>query len=102
MLTGTGRDDMALDLIPDRPGREAAFEPLLDELVPIFCPGWDNRPDEVDQCRSGIRRLIDPLTSASPEPPVSYPCWRAVRRSRHGPYTSNAPISMAAAPAVTQ
>jgi hypothetical protein len=27
-------------MIPVRPGREVAFEPLLDELLP-FCPGWE-------------------------------------------------------------
>jgi hypothetical protein len=89
-----------LEMIPDRPGREVAFEPLLDELLPIFCPGWEmpqimvgehqhhrcevkrfrigeaahENPDTTrrhadlliraamhDQCRSGIRQLVQPL-----------------------------------------
>ncbi|MFF3655932.1 hypothetical protein [Streptomyces olivochromogenes] len=29
---------MALEMIPDRPGREAVFEPLLDELLALFSP----------------------------------------------------------------
>jgi hypothetical protein len=97
-----------IEMIPDRPGREADFEPLLDELIPIFCPGWDNKPAEPhsqhhrcevkrkrigdaasknpaatrrhrelllraavhDQCRSGIRQLIGPLTAALGYRPV--------------------------------
>lgn len=31
---------MAVEMIPDPPGRESAFEPLLDALLPIFCPEW--------------------------------------------------------------
>ncbi|SOE48106.1 hypothetical protein SAMN05446589_0183 [Streptomyces sp. OV198] len=31
---------MALEMIPDRPGREAVFEPLLDELLAQFSPDW--------------------------------------------------------------
>ncbi|MFB7646000.1 hypothetical protein ACFC0S_33930 [Streptomyces sp. NPDC056084] len=31
---------MALETIPDRPGREAAFEPLLDGLPEVFSPAW--------------------------------------------------------------
>ncbi|MFD9653778.1 hypothetical protein [Streptomyces mirabilis] len=31
---------MALEMIPDRPGREAVFEPLLDELLALFGPDW--------------------------------------------------------------
>ncbi|MFF0035859.1 hypothetical protein ACFYRG_06465 [Streptomyces mirabilis] len=31
---------MALEMIPDRPGREAVFEPLLDELLALFSPDW--------------------------------------------------------------
>lgn len=31
---------MALGMIPDRPGREVAFEPLLDELLGLFSPSW--------------------------------------------------------------
>src|SRR5215469_10489119 len=32
---------MTVSMIPDQPGRETAFEPLLDNLLPIFCPGWE-------------------------------------------------------------
>ncbi|MFH8387802.1 hypothetical protein ACH4E7_44180 [Kitasatospora sp. NPDC018058] len=31
---------MALEMIPDRPGREVAFEPLLDGLLGLFSPAW--------------------------------------------------------------
>ncbi|WP_145909232.1 hypothetical protein [Kitasatospora viridis] len=31
---------MAIEMIPDRPGREVAFEPLLDELLEVFSPSW--------------------------------------------------------------
>jgi hypothetical protein len=31
---------MALEMIPDRPGREVAFEPLLDGLPELFSPAW--------------------------------------------------------------
>ncbi|MEU6055353.1 hypothetical protein ABZ829_33605 [Streptomyces xanthochromogenes] len=94
---------MALEIIPDRAGREVAFEPMLDELLTAFSPGWELPPimegedryhcNEVkrlqvgeaatqdleatrqhadlliraavhDQCRSGIRQLIEPLVKA--------------------------------------
>lgn len=94
---------MALEILPDRAGREVAFEPLLDELLALFCPDWELPPimegehqyhrNEVkryqlgeaaaqdyaatrqhaallahaavhDQCRSGIRQLIQPLVAA--------------------------------------
>ena len=94
---------MALEMIPDRPGREVAFEPKLDRLLAIFCPDWvmpqimegehqyhrcevkrfkigeaaDADPAATrqyadllihaamhDQCRSGIRQLIQPLVEA--------------------------------------
>jgi hypothetical protein len=94
---------MTVAMIPDQPGRAAAFEPLLDDLLPIFCPGWEmpqitagehqhhrcevkrfrlgeaaeTDPDLTrrhadllihaamhDQCRSGIRQLIQPLADA--------------------------------------
>jgi hypothetical protein len=92
--------------IPDPPDRSAAFEPLLDELAAIFCPGQDLlaasylgpaasayhrcevkrsaigravgedleavrrhaplllRAAVHDQCRSGIRGLVNPLVAA--------------------------------------
>ncbi|MFG2434584.1 hypothetical protein [Streptomyces sp. NPDC048508] len=31
---------MALEMIPDRPGREVAFEPLLDGLLEVVSPTW--------------------------------------------------------------
>lgn len=31
---------MALQMIPDREGREVAFEPLLDDLLELFSPSW--------------------------------------------------------------
>ncbi|MEV7931035.1 hypothetical protein [Kitasatospora sp. NPDC088779] len=31
---------MALEMIPDRPGREVAFEPKLDGLLAIFYSDW--------------------------------------------------------------
>ncbi|MEU9339460.1 hypothetical protein AB0D49_41025 [Streptomyces sp. NPDC048290] len=31
---------MALGMIPDREGREVAFEPLLDTLLALFSPSW--------------------------------------------------------------
>jgi hypothetical protein len=31
---------MALEMLPDRPGREVAFEPLLDDLLELFSPAW--------------------------------------------------------------
>jgi hypothetical protein len=34
-------DSMTVQMIPDQPGRAAAFEPLLDNLLPIFSPGWE-------------------------------------------------------------
>jgi hypothetical protein len=96
---------MAISYIPDPPDRSAAFEPLLDELASVFCPGQDlvagsdGRADSRymrceakrlaisraadrdlplvrahaslmqravvhDQCRSGIRQLVDPLIAA--------------------------------------
>lgn len=94
---------MPVEMLPDRAGREVAFEPLLDELLAIFCPDWELPPimegehqyhrNEVkryqlgeaaaqdpaaarqhasllmhaavhDQCRSGIRQLIQPLVAA--------------------------------------
>ncbi|MCX5402664.1 hypothetical protein OHA37_02040 [Streptomyces sp. NBC_00335] len=94
---------MALEIIPDRAGREVAFEPMLDELLTAFSPDWELPPimegeeryhcNEVkrfevgeaaaqdleatrqhadllmraavhDQCRSGIRQLIEPLVKA--------------------------------------
>ncbi|WP_330334699.1 hypothetical protein OHS33_36350 [Streptomyces sp. NBC_00536] len=94
---------MALEIIPDRAGREVAFESMLDELLTAFSPGWELPPimegeeryhcNEVkrfqvgeaatqdleatrqyadlliraavhDQCRSGIRQLIEPLVKA--------------------------------------
>ncbi|MFE9481179.1 hypothetical protein ACFYNM_21555 [Streptomyces spororaveus] len=94
---------MALEMLPDRGGREAAFEPLLDGLLALFCPDWELPPimegeqqyhrNEVkryqlgeaaaqdraatrqhaallahaavhDQCRSGVRQLIQPLVTA--------------------------------------
>jgi hypothetical protein len=105
--------------IPDPPGRSAAFEPLLDELAAIFCPGQDLlaashlgpaadgyhrcevkrsaigraagqdlqaarrhapllvRAAVHDQCRSGIRGLVEPLVAAVgyrqvQEPLISY------------------------------
>jgi hypothetical protein len=105
--------------IPDPPDRSAAFEPLLDELAAIFCPGQDLlavghlgpaadgyhrcevkrsaigraagqdlqaarrrasllvRAAVYDQCRSGIRRLVEPLVAAVgyrqvQEPLISY------------------------------
>ena len=100
---------MAVAMIPDQPGRAAAFEPLLDDLLPIFCPDWEMpqitigshqhyrcevkrfrlgkaaetdrdltrrhadlliRAAMYDQCRSGIRRLIHPLTDAMGYRPV--------------------------------
>lgn len=102
----------AISYIPDPPDRSAAFEPLLDELAAIFCPGEDlaaSWPEgraeschmrcEVkrlaisraagqdlplvrahasrvlravvhDQCRSGIRQLVDPLIAALGYRPV--------------------------------
>ncbi|MFJ6662058.1 hypothetical protein ACIQNG_37785 [Streptomyces sp. NPDC091377] len=43
MIAGNSREveAMTVAMIPDQPGREAAFEPLLDELLAIFCPGWE-------------------------------------------------------------
>ncbi|MEU2390386.1 hypothetical protein [Streptomyces sp. NPDC007369] len=94
---------MSLEMLPDRAGREVDFEPMLDELLAIFCPDWELPPimegepqyhrNEVkryqlgeaaaqdpeatrqhagllthaamhDQCRSGIRQLIQPLVTA--------------------------------------
>ena len=94
---------MTLEMIPDRPGREDAFEPKLDELLAIFCPDWvmpqimegEHRYHRcevkrfkiseaadadhaairqhadllihtamLDQCRSGVRQLIEPLVDA--------------------------------------
>jgi hypothetical protein len=96
---------VGVSYIPDPPDRSTAFEPLLDELAAVFCPGQDldARPEgrvesryvrcEVkrlavsraagrdlplvrahvslmqravvhDQCRSGIRQLVDPLVAA--------------------------------------
>ncbi|MEU9074554.1 hypothetical protein AB0D22_07710 [Kitasatospora sp. NPDC048538] len=31
---------MGLEMIPDVPGREAVFEPFLDELMALFSPDW--------------------------------------------------------------
>jgi hypothetical protein len=31
---------VAVEMIPDRPGREVAFEPLLDPLLEVFSPSW--------------------------------------------------------------
>ncbi|MET9116037.1 hypothetical protein ABZX38_17800 [Streptomyces longwoodensis] len=31
---------MAFEMIPDRPGREIMFEPLLDSLLEVFSPAW--------------------------------------------------------------
>jgi hypothetical protein len=98
-----------LEMIPDRPGREVAFEPLLDELLPVFCTGWEmpqimvgehphhrcevkrlqigeaarQDPDATrkhagslihaamhDQCRSGIRQLVQPLVESLGYRPV--------------------------------
>jgi len=100
---------MAAEMIPDQPGREIGFEPLLDELLVIFCPGWEMpgimagehqhhrcevkrfqlgktaeadptttrqhadlliRAAMHDQCRSGIRQLVRPLTDALGYRPV--------------------------------
>ena len=57
-------------MIPDRDGREVAFEPLLDELLPIFCPGWElpqimegehqHHRCEVKRFRVGQAALDDP------------------------------------------
>ncbi|WP_159047414.1 hypothetical protein [Streptomyces sp. XY332] len=94
---------MPIEMLPDPAAREVDFEPLLDELLAIFCPGWELPPimegehqyhrNEVkryqlgeaaaqdpaatrqhadllthaavhDQCRSGIRQLIQPLVTA--------------------------------------
>ncbi|MEU6214404.1 hypothetical protein ABZ891_31470 [Streptomyces sp. NPDC047023] len=91
---------MPVEILPDRAGREGDFEPVLDELLAIFCPDWELPPimegehqyhrNEVkryrlgeaaaqdpaatrqhaallmhaavhDQCRSGIRQLMQPL-----------------------------------------
>jgi hypothetical protein len=35
---------MTVEMIPDPPGREIAFEPQLDDLLPIFCPDWELPP----------------------------------------------------------
>ncbi|MGW6916869.1 hypothetical protein ACWGB8_24035 [Kitasatospora sp. NPDC054939] len=45
---------MPVEMIPDRPGREAAFEPLLDELVAILCPDW-TLPERLAQARPDRR-----------------------------------------------
>ncbi|MET7534603.1 hypothetical protein [Streptomyces goshikiensis] len=94
---------MPVEMLPDRAGREVDFEPLLDELLAIFCPDWElpaimdgehryhrnevkryqlgeaaaQDPAETrqhaglltqaavhDQCRSGIRQLVQPLVTA--------------------------------------
>src|SRR5580698_1898341 len=100
-----GATAMVLSYIPDPPDRSTAFEPLLDELAAVFCPGQemvagpDGRAESrymrcevkrlaisraagrdlplvrahaslmqravvYDQCRSGIRQLVDPLIAA--------------------------------------
>ncbi|MEU8776623.1 hypothetical protein [Streptomyces sp. NPDC048606] len=35
---------MAVEMLPHRAGREVDFEPLLDELLAIFCPDWELPP----------------------------------------------------------
>jgi hypothetical protein len=54
---------MTVAVIPDQAGREAVFEPLLDELLVLFCPWWEvlrivvSEPRyhrcEVKRCRLG-------------------------------------------------
>ncbi|MFD8570145.1 hypothetical protein [Streptomyces sp. NPDC059639] len=40
---------MAVEMIPDPPGREAAFEPLLEELLKIFSPVWPHAEQILDE-----------------------------------------------------
>lgn len=35
---------MPVEMLPDRAGREVDLEPLLDELLAIFCPDWELPP----------------------------------------------------------
>ncbi|MGW6937516.1 hypothetical protein ACWGF3_00600 [Streptomyces xanthophaeus] len=50
---------MPVEMLPDRAGREVDFEPLLDELLAIFCPNWQLRPimeDEHQYHRNEVKR----------------------------------------------
>ncbi|MFE7244219.1 hypothetical protein [Streptomyces sp. NPDC057580] len=40
---------MALEMIPDRPGREVVFEPFLDDLLELFSPSWVLQERMVDE-----------------------------------------------------
>ena len=50
---------MALEMILDRPGREVAFEPLLDDLLELFSPYWvlpERMVDEHPHHRCEVKR----------------------------------------------
>jgi hypothetical protein len=50
---------MAIEMIPDRPGREVAFEPLLDRLLELFSPAWvlpDRMADQHQHHRCEVKR----------------------------------------------
>ncbi|MFH8614562.1 hypothetical protein ACH4E8_05705 [Streptomyces sp. NPDC017979] len=50
---------MVLEMIPDRDGREAAFEPLLDDLLELFSPSWvlpERMVDEHPHHRCEVKR----------------------------------------------
>ncbi len=50
---------VAIEMIPDRPGREVAFEPLLDELLEFFSPCWilpDRMAGEHQHHRCEVKR----------------------------------------------
>ncbi|MER7645521.1 hypothetical protein [Streptomyces sp. NPDC126522] len=50
---------MALEMIPDRLGREIAFEPLLDSLLEVFSPAWilpEQMVDEHPHHRCEVKR----------------------------------------------
>ncbi|MHA6765147.1 hypothetical protein [Streptacidiphilus sp. PAMC 29251] len=62
---------MALEMIPDRPGREVAFEPLLDTLMALFAPDWvlpDNMVGEHPHHRCEVKRWqLGQAAEADPE-----------------------------------
>ncbi|MFJ5726407.1 hypothetical protein [Streptomyces sp. NPDC093149] len=63
---------VAIEMIPDRPGREAAFEPLLDELLAIFSPSWvlpDRMTGEHQHHRCEVKRWeIGRAAEEDPDP----------------------------------
>ncbi|MEV6395884.1 hypothetical protein AB0M39_14070 [Streptomyces sp. NPDC051907] len=51
---------MSLEMLPDRAGRLGAFEPMLDELLATFCPGWELPPvmeGEHQRHRNEVKRF---------------------------------------------